>query len=101
MQCADSTAAAGPPFSGPYPAFQAALSQPDAPTPGAAPDVKQGNRQAQRGKRSHETRVTGPKRGWSHESLVTGPKGETEPRNPVTGPKQGWSHETPVTGPKG
>lgn len=119
LQCVDSTAAAGPPFSGPYPAFQAALSQPDAPTPGAAPDIKQGNRQAQRGKRSHETRVTkhgsqaqsgggatkpesqAQSGGWSHETPVTGPKRETEPRNPVTGPKQGWSHETPVTGPKG
>lgn len=87
MQCVDSTAAAGPPFSGPYPAFQAALSQPDAPTPGAAPDIKQGNRQAQRGKRSHETRVT------KHGSQAQSRGGATKPRSQAQSGK--LSHETP------
>ena len=79
LQRADSTAVAHPLFSGPHPAFQAALSQPKMPQPLEQPLTS--NRKTDRprgGNRATKTQSQARIGGWSHETPVErGPKETT------------------------
>lgn len=82
LQRADSTAVVCPPFSGPHPAFQAALSQPKTPQPLEQPLTS--HRKTDRPKEGNRATKPQPQArsgGWSHETPATGPKWGLEPRN--------------------
>ena len=80
LQRVDSTAVACPPFSGPHPAFQAALSQPKTPQPLEQPLTSQRKTdRPKEGNRATKPQPQAQSGGWSHKTPVErGPKEMTQ-----------------------